>query len=37
MTLNRCAGEGGHPYDSLVQLEQRQALMKSGATDAAQS
>lgn len=37
ITLNRCGGEGGHPYDSLVQLEQRRALMKCGAIYVAQS
>lgn len=29
--LNRCGGESCHPYDSLVQLEQRQALTWFGA------
>lgn len=33
--LNRCGGERCHPRDSLVQLEQRQALTWFGAISAA--
>lgn len=37
ITPKRCEGKGGHPYGSLVQLEQRQSLVQFEAIYAAQS